>query len=499
MSTQSHILKPATREQLETLSRKDLIELLLGEQDIRAQAEAFAQLLKEEKYLIGELYVRVKNRIFNKKSEKNPKPKTTKDRAEKRKAKDRTLLPSERYPNANIIEQDIELEVLPTCACCSGQMVDSGMTDVTEVLSVIPKQYIIKRQIYHKYRCERCHGDIQTAPTLPRVKPGSSYDDEFIVDVSLSKFCDLIPIERYAQMAGRAGFPGLPQNSLIELTHYLADFLSPVYELIKQEILSSEILSADETTHRMLEGDETSNWYLWGFSTATACYFECHDTRSGDIASEILLKSACRFLLSDVFSGYHKAVSVCNSQRQERGLPLVENIYCNAHARRKFKELPQSEISEFFISEYQEIYKIESQIADKSSVERTTARLELKPKFEAMRDYGKLELKSISSKSFEAQAINYFIKNFEGLTRFTVDERLPIDNNRQERLLRNPVVGRKTWYGTHSERGATTAAKLFTIIESCKLNNVNPRTYLSKLVKLMHQNGPPFTPHQAAT
>jgi transposase len=138
-------------------------------------------------------------------------------------------------------------------------MTDSGMTERTEVLSVIPKQYFIKRQIYHKYHCKSCHEGIETAPTLPRIKSGSSYDDDFIIDVSVSKYCDLIPIERYASIAKRQGFPGLPPNSLIELTHYLAEFLGDIYKMIRDEVLASEILHADETPHKMLEGDERTN------------------------------------------------------------------------------------------------------------------------------------------------------------------------------------------------------------------------------------------------
>ncbi len=73
-----------------------------------------------------------------------------------------------------------------------------------------------------------------------------------------------------------------------------------------------------------------------------------------------------------------------------------------------------------------------------------------------------------------------------------------IDNNLQERLLRSHVVGRKTWYGTHSERGAETAAIIFSIIETCKLNQVNPREYLEKLVQDLLQGQNPYTPKDFA-
>src|SRR5580692_2111257 len=95
----------------------------------------------------------------------------------------------------------------------------------------------------------------------------SSYSDEMIVDVALSKYCDLIPIGRYAAMAARGGVKDLPPQSLIELTHSFADFVSGAYARIKQGVLASRVLHADETPHRMLEGSDKKSWYLWGFST----------------------------------------------------------------------------------------------------------------------------------------------------------------------------------------------------------------------------------------
>jgi transposase len=490
-------LQQISREQLETLSKSDLIHLFLGEQDLRAQAESWARAVEEEAYRIGELYIRVRNRIFNPKSEKSkklePKPKKDKKKPEKR-----NLQPSERYPDAIIIEQDIELDPAPPCRSCGVRLEDSGLVESVEVLSVIPKQYIIKRQNHHKYCCRKCHGDFKTSPAIPRIKPGSAYDDAIIIDVSMSKYCDLIPIERYSQMAKRSGFPGIPPQSLIELTHYLADFLDPVYSLIREEVLKSELLYADETTHRMLEGDPKKTWFLWGFSTESASYFECHDTRSGDVASELLMSAECIFLMSDVYAGYNKATKQCNVARAERGVPLLENIYCNAHARRKFKELEeQSETCKIFVSKYENIYRELKISKELDPIAQSESRRYIKTIFLEIYQEGTALLDSISSKSAEAQAINYFVKNFAGLTRFLDFDKLPIDNNHQERLLRKSVVGRKTWLGTHSRRGAETAAKLMTIVETCHLNRINPREYVAQVVKAMLRGQSPYTPAQS--
>ena len=212
------------------------------------------------------------------------------------------------------------------------------------------------------------------------------------------------------------------------------------------------------------------------------------------MASEILLTASCRYLVSDVYSGYQNATSICNEERSRAGLLPLQNVYCNAHARRKFKELdPESPISQYFLTSYQEIYRVEKEIKDKDDQTRLEARQNLKANFLEMKNSGATFLGAISAKSSEASAINYFINNFDGLTCFLDHARLPIDNNHQERLLRNPVIGRKTWYGTHSKRGAMTAAKL-----TCKLNKLSPRAYLEQVVKDLHQRKQPYTPRQAA-
>ena len=162
------------------------------------------------------------------------------------------------------------------------------MTEDAEQLTVIPKKYEILRTKRSIYRCS-CQSCMKTAPASPRIVEGSSYSDEMILDVVLSKYCDLIPIERYTQMAARGGLMDLPPNSLIDLTHKFAFFVKQVYELIKVEVLKARVLHADETPHRMLEGSSKKSWYLWGFSNKEYCFLECHDTRSGDVASDVLL------------------------------------------------------------------------------------------------------------------------------------------------------------------------------------------------------------------
>jgi transposase len=408
--------------------------------------------------------------------------------------KPRVKKPSERYPNLPINERCVVQDPAPSCPCCSKEMTPSGMTEDSEQLTAIPKRYEILRLMRMKYRCS-CQGAVVTVPSPPRIIPGSSYSDEMIVDVALSKYCDLIPVQRYVAMAARGGVKDLPPQSLIEGTHSFADFVSPAYISIKKMVLASRVLNADETPHRMLEGSDKKSWYLWGFSTPEHCFFECHDTRSGDVASDVLLKSNCEVLVSDVYSGYGKAVRVTNEKRVLAGLAKIRSAYCNAHARRYFfKAWSTYKESAFYLDHYHEIYQLNGGARGQSPPRILELRAQMKPRFEAMKEKALEELASYPEQSKYATALKYYLGNYEGLTLFLDEPEVPIDNNSQEGLLRNHVVGRKTWYGTHSERGALTAAILFTLVETCKLNHVNPREYFKRLVRDLHDELNPQTP-----
>jgi len=497
-----NLLDPVSRERLKILRRTELESLFEGEQQLRLQMQneldqikaQYSELSESKFELLGK-FIRIKSKLFGRSSEKSSaaRPRPKQDKPKKPRSKS-PKLPSERYPNAPIIEKTIALEDAPNCRQCGYGMSDAEMPEVSEYLTVSPRRYTVVRQLRSKYRCSCCHGDIQTAPGLPRIKPGSSFSDEMIIDIAMSKYCDLIPVERYRAMAAREGFEGLAANSLIEATHHLAQFSSKAFYQLKLEVLQERVVLADETTHRMLESHEKSRWHLWGFSGGSGCYFECHPTRSGDVALNFLRKSTCEVLVTDDFSGYGKAIRLLNKERKNAGETLAKRALCNAHARRKFKEAEESfaEQASFYLRCYRIIFRLESW--GKKSSRLAKNRQRMAKIFENMKAAGAIDLEAVSSKSGLATAIKYLTSNYSELTLFLGDERIPIDNNAQERALRSPVIGRKTWYGTHSIKGAATAACLFSLVESCKMNRLNPRQYFKSLVNRIHQGEPPITP-----
>lgn len=498
--SQSEFAANLNSTKFDHLTRQDLIQKnsLLENELFLAFKEIYKlknQNLTDEqlKLVMTEQLSELQKTIYGASSERYKKPEKSKD---SKIPEPRPKLPSERYPNIPVRNELVPFDDIPMCDACGKVLTDSGMTEESEQLNVIPKKFEIINWVRPKFRCS-CHACIKLPPVPARIIQGSSYSDKMIIDVVASKYCDLIPIQRYVAMAARSGLKDLPPQSLIELTHQFAQFVKPVYELIKEEINGSRVLHADETPHKMLEGSDTKSWYLWGFSTPRVCFLECHDTRSGDVASDVLKNSKCEILISDVFSGYSKALRIINLFRQSQNRVGIQNANCNAHARRYFiKSLNAYPESKYYLDQYHDIYQLESVCRGKPPDEVLKIRDQMREKFDEMFVLATEQLSSYPTQLKFGKALNYFIENYDGLTLFLDHADVAIDNNLQERLLRSHVVGRKTWYGTHSERGAETAAVLFSIVETCKLNQVNPREYFEKLAQDLLQGQKPFTPKE---
>jgi len=459
---------------------------------IAVQAERIRRLEEENALL--------KKKLYGKRSEQGDKQGGTSGGGGKRGGstthRKRSL--QEQYPDAEVETQTKHPKTTPLCQCCHKAMVTSGLEEVTEQLHTVPAKHKIIRIIRPKYKCNKCYAGLVNAPAGPRIAPGSSMGDAFIIEAVLAKFYYLIPAERYADMISLSGLKGFPPQMVLSAHHSLADFLKPVYIKLREMIQVAHLLHADETPHRMFEMLRTT-WYMWGFSIPDACYFEIKPTRSGDIAIDFLKQSNCVYLMSDVYVGYIRAIRLVNIRRIAAGLPEIIALYCNAHARRRFSEAKISypDEAQYFIDQYEKIYKLDAElkvITDPQS--RFEKRAEMRPYFECMLARSEDLKPAYSTKSSLVSAIDYFTNNYAGLTYFLRNPDLPIDNNVAERMLRSPVIGRKTWYGTHSERGAETTEILFSIMQTCKLVKVNPREYLHAVAQSMLSGQGPFTPSE---
>jgi transposase len=435
---------------------------------------------------------------------KQPKQKTPSD---KPKSEKRVRLPSEQYPNAKITEETIAQAVPPQCDDCHEDMTDSGLRETSERLEMIPMQIFILRIHRVRYHCKNCQCAPVTTPLPPRIAPNSSLQDSVLIEASLTKFYDLIPTERIAKILDRSSHIDISDKLLLSAQQTLAKALYPVYMMLKQEIQLAKVVHADETTHRMLEENKGKyHWYLWSFSCKNAVYFEIHDTRAGDVSIEFIQEAQCTILVSDVYSGYIRTVREVNAYRATKNLPLLVPAYCNDHSRRYFIKAEKHETAVKVIKIYSKIYDIESKIQNlikkpiflpPETVENALQlRNSMDPYYNEIYDIACNILLNNPDTSDIGRAASYFIKNIKGLTMFLKDLDIPISNAVAERSIRNPVIGRKTWYGTHSEDGAKTNAIHFSLCESCRLNEVEPRAYYYFLRQLLLEGKELITPFQ---
>ncbi|OFZ52175.1 MAG: hypothetical protein A2381_16385 [Bdellovibrionales bacterium RIFOXYB1_FULL_37_110] len=491
--TKEQVFSALTKEQLGVLSRDEMIKYCLGLQDINQQLLEDLSDQKKKELSIQENYLSILSKIF--------KPSVHLSKGEVVKIPPKKKNPSnrkkgslkERYPNLEVKETEVANPLHYQCPDCNTYLSDTGLTEDSEILRVIPRRYYIEVIKRHKYSCRLCRGTMICAPLLPRIAPpGSIYSDEVIIYWALSKYVNFVPMGRMAAISKLEGFD-FPANSMIETTHYLASFLEMTYWQCKEELLQEKQIKADESPLRMLEGSEKMSWQLWAFIARFTAYYEAHDTRAGDVCTSVLVDSKCEGLLTDVFSGYGKSVREINIERELKGLPLIEAYHCNTHALRKFKEpylkdpIPQYG---YYYKKYQEIYKLEKegQKANNAS-ELLKCRSKMTPIFEEMKSRAKKDIKKNSSKGHLVSALNYFLNNYFTLTKFISNADVDIDNNASERRVKNHALGRKNWYGNHSVRGANTYVILYTMIESCRLNAIDPYKYITELVQSLHQFG----------
>jgi transposase len=206
-----HATKLETLSKEQLIQRNTVLEFELS-QLVKELYELRNQKISDEQlqFVMSEQIESLTDTIYGKKSERYKKPQKdgADDGGKKKNARPRVKNLSERYPNIAIRTETISLDPVPTCQDCNKAMFDTGMRETSQQLTVIPKKYEIVEQNRVLYGCS-CHSGLVTTPAPARIIPGSSYSDEMITDVALSKYCDLIPINRYVAMADRAGIKDL--------------------------------------------------------------------------------------------------------------------------------------------------------------------------------------------------------------------------------------------------------------------------------------------------
>lgn len=352
------------------------------------------------------------------------------------------------------------------CPCCGGELRPiKGQFEESEMIDVVEVSYRLVKVKQQKYNC-RCGVAIQTAPGPERAIKGGRYSLDFAVKVALDKYLDHIPLARQERIARRHGLEVTTQ-ALWDQLEVLARRLGHANAALFKHALSSPVIGLDQTSWKSLDGKKDKPWQMW---CITAPGVVCHRIRS-DKGAETFKE-----LVGD-YTGTIVCDALKTHEAGARDGPGILLAGCWAHVFRKFEEAePNHPEANLAMSWIGELYAIDERAGD--DLER---RLELR-RTESAAVLAKLKtwlwsqavLKTLSI----GKAAAYTIANWERLTRFVDDPRVPLDNNGTERGIRGPVVGRKNHYGSKSKRGTEVAATFYSVLETAKLHGIDPARYL---------------------
>lgn len=376
---------------------------------------------------------------------------------------------------------DVETSV---CPCCGGTLHRIG-EDVSERLDIIPAQFrvlVIRRP---RYGCRTCQDVVVQAPAPARLIEGGLPTEATVAQVLVAKYADHLPLYRQAQIYARQGVV-LDRSTLADWVGRAAFLLRPVHERLLQRLKGSVRLFADETTAPVLDPGrgKTKTGQLfayarddrpWGGSDPPGVAYVYAPDRKAERPIAHLAGFA-GILQVDGYAGY-KVLA-------DKG--AVRLAFCWSHVRRKFYELAQggpAPIASEALSRIAALYRIEDDIRGRAAEERRTVRQErTRPLIEALEPWLREKLSLISQKTKLAEAIRYALSRWAGLCLFLEDGRVDIDNNTVERAIRPLTLNRKNTLFAGSDGGAEHWATIASLIETCKLNDVDPYAYLADAI-----------------
>lgn len=381
------------------------------------------------------------------------------------------------------IEEVIEPEET-VCACGSERHAIGE--DVAERLNIVPAQFQVIVTRRPKYACRACEEGIVQAAAPARLIPGGLPTEATVAHVLVSKYADHLPLYRQAQIYSRQGVD-LDRSTLAAWVGKAGFELGPVFDALIADLKRSAKLFMDETRAPVLDPGRRKTktgyfWALarddrpWGGDDPPGVAYTYAPGRGGCHAEDILTGFG-GILQVDGYGGYNRLV------RSDRAGPSTQLAYCWAHARRKLHELTRNAaapIAEDGLKQIAALYRIEAEIRGQDPAARLAARQERSaPKVDAFETWLAGHRARVSAKSPLGKALNYIAKYWGGLTAFLADGRIEMDNNTVERTIRPIALNRKNALFAGHDAGATNWGVIASLIETCKLNNVDPHAYLS--------------------
>jgi transposase len=369
------------------------------------------------------------------------------------------------------------------CPDCGGELKHLG-EDVSEMLEIESIRFKVIRQVRPKLACAGCDRIVQAeAPSRPIARgvagPG------LLAHVLVSKFGDHLPLYRQSEIYARQGVE-LDRSTLADWVCGTSQLCAPLVEALRRHVMAAQKLHADDTPVPVLApgNGKTKTGRLWtyvrddrpaGDQTPPAVWFAYSPDRKGEHPKGHLSKFEGT-LQADGYAGFE--------QIYETG--RIQEAACWAHVRRKFYDLKVAHKSSVAVEALERIgalYAVEAEINGRSSEERREVRnTRSRPLLESLKQWLDETLVKLSKKSDTAIAVRYALGRWESLMRYCDDGHLEIDNNAAERSLRAVALGRKNYLFAGSDRGGESAAAIYSLVGTAKLNGIDPEGYLRNLL-----------------
>ena len=417
----------------------------------------------------------------------------------KRPAAERNLghLPAHLPRTYQVIEPQSTL-----CPCGCGEMTKIG-EDRTERLDVVPAQLQVIVTVRPKYACRKCEEGVTQAPAPAHLVEGGLPTEGMLAHVLVSKFADHLPLYRQAQIYARSGVD-LHRSTLAEWVGKASFHLRPVFECLKGELKRSNNLGLDETTVRVLDPGrgKTRTGYMWtmarderGWSgpDPPGVVYEYAPGRSGK-HGEKLLEGFQGTVQVDGYSGHNRLA------RPDRPGGALTLAACWTHARRGPKEVFDSNASPIAkegLRRIAQLYKIENRIRGKSPATRQFVRwTESAPLVNAFGVWLDEQRSRVSPRSRLGEKLTYIANQWDGLLVFLYDGRVEMDSNFVENRIRPiKLTAKNALFAGHDE-GARSWGRIGSLIETCKMNGVEPCAWLKSTLEKIAAGHPQSRIHE---
>ncbi|SOS36036.1 transposase IS66 [Pseudomonas syringae group genomosp. 3] len=399
-------------------------------------------------------------------------------------------LESERFETSpNETDEAIVLTVheLPdhqlTCACGCRKHVISEET--SEQLDIVPMQIRVIKHIRKVYGCRGCETAPVTADKPAQLIEKSMASPSVLAMLLTTKYVDGLPLHRFETVLSRHDIE-IPRQTLARWVIQCSEHFQPLLNLMRDRLFESPFIHCDETRVQVLkepDRDPTSQSWMWvqasGPPDRKVVLFDYTSSRAQEVPL-CLLESYRGYVMTDDYAGYNALALQ----------PGVERLACMAHVRRKFVEAkkvqPQGKTgrADVALASINKLYGIERELKDVSDEQRYIGRQE-----KSLLELAKLKAwmektqPQVTSQSALGKAVNYLANNWTRLERYIEAGFLPIDNNAAERAIRPFAIGRKAWLFSDTPKGATASAQIYSLVETAKLNDQEPYTWLRHVLE----------------